>query len=61
MKKLILTASVTLIPVIALMFLACSGYCAGPEKIFGDYQADIYEDAKTQMNDNFCRQTPRPR
>jgi len=43
---------------VALIFLlifvfASKVYSGGPEKIFGDYQSDLYEDAKAPTNQNY--------
>jgi hypothetical protein len=51
MKKSLILAA----PLIATIVAAPCAYSAGPEKIFGDYQGSIYEDAQTQVNDKFIQ------
>ncbi len=41
-----------------IIFLLIVGFCpevysAGPEKIFGDYQSDLYEDAEAPVNQHY--------
>lgn len=37
-----------------LIFIFCSEvFSAGPEKIFGDYQSDLYEDAEAPVNQHY--------
>jgi hypothetical protein len=31
----------------------CTGYCAGFEKIHGDYQSDLFEDARPPVNQRY--------
>lgn len=44
------------VPLIFLLLIVVfcpEGYSAGPEKIFGDYQSDLYEDAQAPVNQHY--------
>ena len=49
MKKVLTLGFIFLVVIV----FAPKVYSGGPEKIFGDYQSDLYEDAKAPTNQNY--------